>query len=225
MKHLFDVDVAVEYGVNAAVLLENLAYWVKQNEANETNYHNGYYWTYNSRRAYQELFPYMSKRQVDTAFQKLIDGGLVITGNYNKLTYDRTLWYALTPKGKSILHFGVMDNPETGNGKAENGQPIPNINTGGKPPKKPANRGERKPKEFVPPTLEDIQAYCKERKNNVDPKKFFDYYTASEWVDGNGKPVRNWKQKIITWEGNQKPDEKPKQGFKYNDYTEEGWSL
>lgn len=127
--HVFDTDVAVKYGVNAAVLLQNLGYWIKQNEANETNYYDGYYWTYNSRRAYRELFPYMSERQIDTAFRKLIDDGLVITGNYNKVAYDRTLWYALTKKGKCILHFDGMENDKKENGNGENVQPIPNINT------------------------------------------------------------------------------------------------
>ena len=54
---------------------------------------------------------------------------------------------------------------------------------------------------FTPPTLEEVRAYCQERKNDVDPQKFFDYFSASDWVDSKGKPVRNWKQKIITWEG------------------------
>ena len=54
---------------------------------------------------------------------------------------------------------------------------------------------------FTPPTLEEVKAYCQERKNDVDPQKFFDYFSASDWVDSKGKPVRNWKQKIITWEG------------------------
>lgn len=207
MKHLFDVDVAAEHGVNAAILLESIAYWVTQNEANQTNYFDGRYWTYNSRRAYAEMFPYMSKRQVDTAFEKLINAGLIVTGNYNKLAYDRTLWYALTQKGKSILHFGVMDNSETENGKPENGQPIPIIKPSNKPVTKPVNRGQKKKKEFIPPTLEEIQAYCKERKNNVNAEKFFDFYSP-DWIDSNGKPVLNWKQKVITWEGS-KQNAKP----------------
>ena len=223
MHHFFSVEVAMEYGINAAILLENIGYWVKQNEANETNFYNGYYWTYNSRRAYRELFPYMSKRQIDTAFQKLIDAGLVITGNYNKLSYDRTLWYALTQKGKSILHFGTMDKHKMENGKSQNDQPIPNINTTNKPNTKPVKG--RKQSQFIPPTLDDVKNYCRERQNNVDPKKFFDYFTASEWVDSKGNPVLNWKQKIITWESNQKTENKPQQGFTYNDYTEDGWSL
>ena len=53
---------------------------------------------------------------------------------------------------------------------------------------------------FAPPTLEEIQDYCKERQSRVDPKAFFDYYTAGNWLDGRSQPVKNWKQKLITWE-------------------------
>jgi predicted phage replisome organizer len=64
-----------------------------------------------------------------------------------------------------------------------------------------------KRKRFVPPTLEDIKAYCQERNNNVDPKKFFDYYEQGGWKDSKGNPVKNWKQKLITWE-NKEPKKK-----------------
>jgi hypothetical protein len=60
---------------------------------------------------------------------------------------------------------------------------------------------EPKRKRFVPPTLEEVKAYCLERKNNVDPQKFYDYFTASGWYDSKGKKVKSWKQKVITWEG------------------------
>lgn len=59
-------------------------------------------------------------------------------------------------------------------------------------------------KTFVPPTLEEVQAYCKERKNKVDAKKFYDYYTAADWYDAKGNKVKSWKQKVITWEGKDK---------------------
>lgn len=61
-------------------------------------------------------------------------------------------------------------------------------------------KSTRKP--FTPPTLEEVQAYCLERKNNVDAKKFFDYFSASDWHDSKGNKVKSWKQKIITWENN-----------------------
>lgn len=50
------------------------------------------------------------------------------------------------------------------------------------------------------PTLEDIIEYCKSRKNNVDAKRFYDYYTTNDWKDSKGKKVKNWKLKVITWE-------------------------
>lgn len=53
---------------------------------------------------------------------------------------------------------------------------------------------------FVPPTLDEIKAYCAERRSSVNAQKFFDYFDASGWVDSRGKPVLNWKQKLITWE-------------------------
>ena len=62
-------------------------------------------------------------------------------------------------------------------------------------------RESTKKKTFVPPSLEDVEKYCKERKNQVDAKKFYDYFSASDWIDSKGNPVRNWKQKVITWEG------------------------
>lgn len=60
-------------------------------------------------------------------------------------------------------------------------------------------------KRFTPPTLEEVQAYCKERNNNVDAKKFYDYYSTANWYDGKGEKVKSWKQKVITWEKNAKP--------------------
>ncbi len=53
---------------------------------------------------------------------------------------------------------------------------------------------------FTPPTLEEVRAYCRSRNSPVDPVKFYDYFTEGHWKDSNGKPVKSWKQKLITWE-------------------------
>ena len=60
----------------------------------------------------------------------------------------------------------------------------------------------KKPSEkvFVPPTLEEVEAYCRERNSPVDAKQFYDYFTAGNWYDSKGQKVRSWKQKLITWE-------------------------
>ena len=64
------------------------------------------------------------------------------------------------------------------------------------------NKSKKTRKQFTPPTLEEVQAYCLERKNNVDAKKFYDYFSTSDWYDSKGNKVKSWKQKIITWENN-----------------------
>ena len=196
MQHSFDVDIAKEYGILEAILLNNIWFWIEKNKANNTNFYDGYYWTYNSTRAFNELFPYVSQRQIQNALKKLIDNGILKTGNYNKVAYDRTLWYAFTEKGKCIMQKCKMEDVEKGNGLGNNDEPIPDRKPSKKPSKKPNNKTE-----FIPPTLEEVKEYCLSRKNKIDPQYFYDYFTASDWVDSKGNKVKNWKQKIITWEG------------------------
>jgi hypothetical protein len=129
MQHSFDIDLAVEYGVTEAVLLNNIQYWIEKNKANDTNFFDGYYWTYNSTKALNTLFPYLSQRQIQNALKHLRNEGILQTGNYNKSTYDRTLWYAFTEKGECIMQKCKMDYAEMSNGLCKNVSPIPNNNT------------------------------------------------------------------------------------------------
>lgn len=62
----------------------------------------------------------------------------------------------------------------------------------------------RRKKQFVSPTFEEVEAYCRQRNSPVDPKVFFEYFDAGHWIDSEGKPVTSWKQKLITWEGRER---------------------
>lgn len=196
MQHSFDIDIAKEYGILEAILLNNLWFWIEKNRANNINYYDGYYWTYNSTRAFNELFPYVSQRQIQCALKRLIEEEILQTGNYNKVAYDRTLWYAFTEKGKCIMQKCKMENVEMLNGLGKNDEPIPDN----KPSSKPSNKPNKKKKEFIPPTLEEVKEYCLSRNNNIDPQYFYDYFNDSGWIDSKGNKVYSWKQKIITWE-------------------------
>lgn len=127
MMHFFDTDIAEKVGVNAAVIFQNIAYWIKKNQANEEHYHDGTYWTYNSKAAWKALFPYMGEKQFKAALQKLIEEGFIKTGCYNSKPFDRTLWYALTEKGESMIP--KKDSPLAQNRTMEEPKrdsPIPN---------------------------------------------------------------------------------------------------
>ena len=126
MNHNFDIEIAKTYGIEEAILLENFNYWISKNKANNENFIDGKYWTYNSAKAFTELFPYMSVRKIQYAINNLIKQGLLIKGNHNKKTYDRTLWYAITDKGFAILQNCQMEMTKLSNGNDKIVKPIPN---------------------------------------------------------------------------------------------------
>lgn len=58
-----------------------------------------------------------------------------------------------------------------------------------------------KEKKFKKPTLEEVEAYCKERNNNVNAELFIDYYESNGWKVGKNS-MKDWKAAIRTWERN-----------------------
>ncbi len=64
----------------------------------------------------------------------------------------------------------------------------------------PTPQGEDKPrKRFTPPSVEEVAAYCRERKNGVDPQRFVDFYASKGWKVGN-QPMKDWRAAVRTWE-------------------------
>ena len=112
MYHFFDDDIAVAVGVNGALLLTRLHYWLKKNADNETHYHDGHYWTYNSVAAFKKQFPFWSERTIYNELKKLETNGWIKTGNYNASTYNRTKWYTLTEKALTLLASPILQNCE-----------------------------------------------------------------------------------------------------------------
>ena len=73
-------------------------------------------------------------------------------------------------------------------------------------------------KRFTPPTVDEVKEYCQERKNNVDPEVFVDFYTAKGWCVGKNK-MKDWKACVRTWERNRKDTTKNAfNDFKQTDY-------
>lgn len=56
---------------------------------------------------------------------------------------------------------------------------------------------------FVKPTLEEVKAYCEERKNGIEPEVFIAFYESNGWKVGKN-PMKSWKSAMITWESRRK---------------------
>lgn len=59
-----------------------------------------------------------------------------------------------------------------------------------------------KQKRFVPPTVDEVAAYCTERKNGIDAQQFVDYYSSQDWRRGKGIKLTDWRAAVRTWERN-----------------------
>jgi len=110
MEHHFNTDVAKEYGINCAVLLNHFVFWQKENEANRRNYHEGRYWSYNTIKAFTEMFNYLSTQNIRTAIRKLMDAEILIAGEFSDDPYDHTKYYSVTDKGMKYYQFELLES-------------------------------------------------------------------------------------------------------------------
>ena len=112
------------------------------------------------------------------------------------------------------------------NGKYEFGIPngIPSINTDTNSNSisytniEEKETEKEKEKRFAKPSLEEVQAYCKERNNNVDAERFINFYTSKGWKVGN-QPMKDWKACVRTWERENR--QKPKDNFIQHEYSKQ----
>ena len=211
MQHYFDINIAMKYGIQPAIILNNLYFWIEKNRANEKHFYDGYYWTYNSMKAFSELFPYMTERQIDYAIKKLVESGLVIKGNYNKSSYDRTCWYAITKAGYSILQncemdktnkeYSISQNCEMDKTNLSNGndtivKPIPDINTDSKQINEEKENYKEKENEFS--LQKNISISTKKRNEKNQEYELIELKRVKEKVEHVTENV-SLKNKILSF--------------------------
>ena len=132
---------------------------------------------YASNKYFADLYE-VSQTTISTLISELVDKGYL----ENEIIYKEGTKEILNRYLK-IFKEGYLKNFK------DNNTSINNINT---------NKKKYIKKSFIPPTLEEIEEYVKERNSNVNPKLFYDYYEVNNWKD-----IKNWKQKLITWETHQ----------------------
>ena len=178
-KRSYDMDIAGKVGEKAAILYEYLAYWCERSG----ELHDGLRWIFKTIKGFQEVFPNMNERTIRRCLNKLESSGYIKTGNYNKIPFDKTKWYAVS--GVHIEADKMSTPIQTNNNY---------INL--------YNNKLYKGK-FTPPTLEEVKTYCLERDNGIDPEAFIDYYESKGWMVGKNK-MKDWKAAVRTWEKNRK---------------------
>lgn len=148
--YTFNGEIAQEYGVEEAVFLHNLYWWIRKNEANGRHCYDGRSWTYNSTKAFAKLFPFWTEKQIRRIVKKLENRGVLYVGNYNEKGFDRTQWYALDESifqmygtggscaqtGKCICPNGQMEVTKREDASAQTGRPIPDSKPDNKPDRK-----------------------------------------------------------------------------------------
>ena len=83
-------------GVNEAIIVQQVHYWLNINEKAKINFYNGRYWTYNTYENWQKTnFRFFSERTLKRIFKKLEEKEILIKDNFNKSKYDRTLWITI----------------------------------------------------------------------------------------------------------------------------------
>lgn len=138
MEHQFNVELATKIGVEKAVIIHNMYFWINHNAKNKKNVYDGSVWTYNSSSAFGKLFPYLKDRTISRYLLELEKDGYLKTGNYNDNTFDKTKWYSFTDNfleelkniGFDIEDILISQNMYTdthkmANRSTNNGEPIP----------------------------------------------------------------------------------------------------
>ena len=145
----------------------------------------GYCWANNEYFA--NLYG-ISKTTVSLLIKNLIDNGYI----YSEIIYKDGTKEILN-RYLSIVKYPIKEKLKDNNTVINN----------------TINNLYKNSKKFVPPTLEEIENYCKEKNYNIDTQFFYEYFTEGNWVDSKGNKVKNWKQKIITWSKGKKTENKP----------------
>ncbi len=140
-------------------------------------------------------------------FEKVINGVKLCDYAVNfDLLPDYTTGEKITPGGGEVFTPGGGEKItphiySEDNYLKDNNTPLYNI-----PPRgRKATKGTHQKKEvrFIPPTVDEVRAYCKERGNNVDAERFVDFYTSKGWMVGKTK-MKDWKAAVRNWERDEK---------------------
>jgi len=206
-EHSFSIEDAKRYGVERAIILKHLRFWLDKNVANGRHCHEGYYWTYNSARAFAELFPYWSSNKIQKLLKAMEDEGLIISGCFNENPYDRTKWYSMPEyhvdevRRRSAGPNKPVRSTDSANRLNEKGQSAEcktDVNTDVKPDSKQVIHGPSGdgPREMTPPS----SSPAKNKRKAIDYTQEFEEawsaYPKREGSNNKRKAFSAWNARL-----------------------------
>lgn len=133
LVHIYgESHVAAAYGLEEAIFLHSLMFWYRTNRGNDANFRDGRWWTYNSVKAFEAVFPWWNAGQIRRIITRCKEKGAMLSGDYNEDRRDRTAWYS--PSDELLELYGELENtncicrkrqmqlPDPSNSSDENGK-------------------------------------------------------------------------------------------------------
>lgn len=91
----FDVELAVKFGLNNAIFLQDLAFWIEFNRNRQQAYRDGRYWTYSTLEELVQRHPYWTKNQIRHIIDVCKKNGWILIEHYDKVSYNQRNWYSI----------------------------------------------------------------------------------------------------------------------------------
>ena len=214
-SHSFDIDLASKYGVNAALLICHMQYWISHNKRLKRNLKDGRTWTYQTMEEIAAHFPYLGLDCLRNALHFLTTGchvkskkkviePILMKGNYNKTKFDRTVWYAFVSENDFISNISndevnsQIEKTKIPNQRSENPETIPDAipeaRTYSKtptPPPTPPKSKQEKPKEKLVGGVGSLQELEQEFGSYILGLAQSEYKIAYDKSVLRGRPIKN----------------------------------
>lgn len=192
MMHIFNVEAAKSLGVNAAIVLANLAHLQQNREAQggEKYYIEGRWWVHHTYESLQKIHPYFSLDQLRRIMKGLLDKGAVFRSQPD--SWNRDSYWSVASEfmqsAKSPDRIGEIAASES----AKSPVVLHEYNI------------EQKRGRFTPPTREELISYVDEKGYYLcDPDVFLSHYEANGWKIGRNKMV-SWSKAAAGWHHREK---------------------
>lgn len=92
-NHSFNINLAVKVGIEKALLLGRVLYFVEHNQKTGKCLKDGRYWMYDTSKSLMEVYPYLKSSSIRRYMAELESEGWLLSANYNSRSYDKTKWY------------------------------------------------------------------------------------------------------------------------------------